>query len=123
MKKSILMAALATVLTGCQMKNAKVKAFIEGTYVNHSEGEYAVADDTLIIRHTDGDRFTIQRHTGYRAIRDGKLFPKKHQTEWLEGVFDPQGNVLEEVPIGRVYRFQPDAGTLSLKQAVYRKLK
>ena len=122
MKNTILMAVLAMVLTGCQTQSVKVKSFIEGTYVNHTQGDLAVADDTLIFTHEHGDRYSILRHTGYRAIRNGKILPKKHQTERLESVFDAKGNLLNEVTTGRVYGFDPDAGTLILKQTVYRKL-
>ncbi|MBS1503478.1 MAG: hypothetical protein JST32_15525, partial [Bacteroidetes bacterium] len=65
----------------------------------------------------------ILRHTAYQAIREGKLLPRKQKTEKLEGMYDPASQVLNETTTGRIYRFDPSAGTLSLKQAIYRKLK
>lgn len=109
-------------IAACQSKSAKVQAFIDGLYVNHAQSAYAIADDTLTFTHTDGQHYSITRHTGYRAIRDGKLLPKKYKLEKAEGDYDPQTNLLNETTTGRVFRFDPDKGVLLLKQAVYHKI-
>jgi hypothetical protein len=62
MKKLIYLALL---LTACQRKNH------DGTYVNHSEGQFSIADDTLIISDT-----VVWNRTGYQKIRDGQTLPK-----------------------------------------------
>ncbi|MBS1501072.1 MAG: hypothetical protein JST32_03350 [Bacteroidetes bacterium] len=110
------------VIAACQGKSAKVQSFIDGMYVNHSQSEYAIADDTLIFAHTDADHYSITRNTGYRAIRDGKLLPKKFKRGKFDGIYDPQNRVLNETTTGRLFRFDPDKGVLLLKQAVYRKI-
>ena len=110
------------VITACQSKSAKVRSFIDGVYVNHSQGEYGVADDTLIFTHTDADYYSITRNTGYQAIRNGKLLPKKIKRGKFDGIYDPQNQVLNETTTGRLFRFDPDKGVLLLKQAVYRKI-
>ncbi|MBS1501566.1 MAG: hypothetical protein JST32_05860, partial [Bacteroidetes bacterium] len=63
MRNLILMAALTIVFAGCQSQSSKVQAFIDGTYVNHTKGDYGVADDTLVFTHTDGAHYAILRHT------------------------------------------------------------
>ena len=109
-------------IAACQSKSSQVKAFIGGVYVRHSAGAYAVADDTLAFRLLDGDQYSVLRKVGYRAIRQGRLLPKKMQMEELEGVFDAQHLVLNENTTGRVFRFDPISRVLWLKQAEYRKL-
>lgn len=109
-------------IAACQSKSAKVQSFIDGIYVNHARGEYGVADDTLTFSHADGQHYLITRHTGYQAIRDGKMLAKKYKQEKMEGDYDPQTNLLNETTTGRVFRFDPDKGILLLKQAVYRKI-
>jgi hypothetical protein len=118
----LIMLGSIVIIAGCQCKSAKVQSFIDGTYVNHAQSEYAIADDTLTFSHTDGNHYIIIRKTGYRAIRDGKLLPKKHQLEKAEGDYDSKKGLLTETITGRIFRFDPDKGMLILKQAVYRKL-
>ena len=117
-----LMIAAICLLAACQSKTAKVQAFIDGIYVNHAQSEYGIADDTLTFTHTDGQHYIITRNTGYQAIRNGKLLPKKHKLEKVEGDYDSQTNVLNETTAGRVFRFNPAKRLLLLNQAVYRKI-
>jgi hypothetical protein len=117
-----MMIAAICLLAACQSKTAKVQSFIDGIYVNHAQSEYGIADDTLTFTHTDGGHYIITRNTGYQAIRDGKLLPKKHKLEKVEGDYDSQTNLLNETTAGRVFHFNPDKRILILKQAVYRKL-
>jgi len=56
---------IALLLAACQSKNH------DGTYVNHSESQFSIADDTLII----SDTLVINR-TGYQKIRNGQHLPK-----------------------------------------------
>jgi hypothetical protein len=46
------------------------------TYVNHSEGQFSIADDTLFIV----DTIVINR-MGYQRIREGKLQPKEFRVQ------------------------------------------
>jgi len=117
-----LMIAAICLLAACQSKTAQVQSFIAGTYVNHAQSEYGIADDTLTFAHTDGQQYTITRNTGYQAIRDGKHLPKKHKLEKLEGNYDSQSNLLNETTTGRVFHFNPAKRIMLLNQAVYRKL-
>ena len=117
-----LMIAAICLLAACQRKTAKIQSFIDGIYVNHAQSEYGIADDTLTFAHTDGQHYMITRNTGYRAIRNGKLLPKKHKMEKVEGDYDSQTNLLNETTAGRVFHFNPVKRLLILNQAVYRKL-
>jgi major membrane immunogen (membrane-anchored lipoprotein) len=111
-----------TLIAACQSKSTKVQSFIDGIYVNHAQSEYAIADDTLTFSHTDVNHYIITRNTGYQAIRDGKLLPKKYKLEKVEGDYDSKTELLNETTTGRVFRFNPDKGILILRQAVYRKI-
>ncbi len=51
------------------------------TFINHSEGRYSIADDTLIFR----NNFIIKR-TGFQKIRDGRRLPKQYKVrQWKPG--------------------------------------
>ncbi|GAB3917072.1 putative periplasmic lipoprotein [Mucilaginibacter boryungensis] len=69
MKTFIKLLAIAMLLAGCGSKN------INGTYVSHTEGQFSIADDTLVIADT-----VIINHTGFQKIRQGQLLPKAYKT-------------------------------------------
>src|ERR1700733_9841317 len=94
-KVKIMLCGIAFI-AACQSKTAKVQSFIGGIYVNHAQSEYGVADDTLTFTHMNGQHYIITRNTGYQAIRNGKLLPKKHKLEKVEGDYDSQTNLLNE---------------------------
>jgi hypothetical protein len=48
----------------------------DGFYVNHTDGTYAITDDTLEVRDT-----VLIEHTGYQKIRNGKALPKDFKTK------------------------------------------
>ncbi|MCC8423616.1 hypothetical protein [Mucilaginibacter sp. UR6-11] len=47
----------------------------DGTYVSHVEGQFSIADDTLVIADT-----VIINHTGFQKIRNGQILPKAFKT-------------------------------------------
>ncbi|MES2375408.1 MAG: hypothetical protein V4553_02455 [Bacteroidota bacterium] len=65
MKTIIKLLVAALLLAGCGPKNNN------GTYVNHTEGEFSIADDTLLIADT-----VVINHTGFQKKRNGQLLPK-----------------------------------------------
>ena len=108
MKRAYLVLALAIIgLSACQNQSDSVKAFIPGTYINSAKGEYAQAEDTLTITLAGNNAYFITRNITYQAIRDGKLLPKHHKVKKLNGVFDPQTQLLNETINGQVFRFDP----------------
>jgi hypothetical protein len=62
MKKLIIIALL---FAACKTPNNN------GTYVNHSEGQFSIADDTIIVADT-----VIINHTGFQKKRNDQLLPK-----------------------------------------------
>lgn len=63
MKKIIFIAVL---FAAC-----KASTNHDGTYVSHNEGQFSIADDTLII-----DNTVVVNHTGYQKIRKGQTLRK-----------------------------------------------
>jgi len=68
MKKLLVIALL---FAGCRQNH-------DGFYVNHTEGQYAITDDTLEVKDS-----VIISHSGYQKIRDGKMLPKQFKTQRL----------------------------------------
>jgi hypothetical protein len=123
MKATIkLMIAALLLLAACQSKNSQTQDFIPGTYVNAAKGEYAIANDTLIIKPTNGNNYQITRRTTYQAIRDGHLLPKHNKVESLNAVWDSNKQELDELITGKVFRFDADKKLLLINQASYRKI-
>jgi hypothetical protein len=52
-----------------------------GKYVNHTNGQYAITDDTLEIQDS-----TMISRSGYQKIRNGKTLPKEFKTQQLLGL-------------------------------------
>ncbi|WP_295769265.1 hypothetical protein [uncultured Mucilaginibacter sp.] len=99
MKKIVVGILAAIVIAACHHQGDN-----DGIYTSHIEGEYAVADDTLIV---EGNFVT--RRTGYQKLRNGKLLSKAWKTRtW------PLGN--ENTP---VIKFK--GGKLIIGQTIYRK--
>jgi hypothetical protein len=123
MKRAFLILATGIIgLSACNRQNDRIKDFIPGTYVNSAKGEYAQAEDTLIIMPVKDNAYLITRNTTYQAIRDGKLLPKHHQERKLNGLYDQQRQVLNEITNGRIFSFDPDKHLLKVNQATYRKI-
>ncbi|MBB6108683.1 hypothetical protein SAMN05421821_10282 [Mucilaginibacter lappiensis] len=118
-----IMAACLLLLAACQNPSKKKQDFIPGTYVQHSKGEYGVADDTLIIQHADGSSYQITQRTTYQAIREGKLLPKKHRVQNLDASWDDTKQELDETTTGRVYHVDLDKNALIIKQSSYLKIR
>ena len=124
MKTRALSAAVISLLmAACQSQTSKTQDFIPGTYVNFAKGDYAIANDTLLITQLSDNNYQLIRKTTYQAIRNGKLLPKHHKTDKLVAVYDPQKLELDETTTGRVFRFDPDKHILLIKQASYQKIK
>lgn len=124
MKTNIYLGALlaiAVFTTACQQERGK--AFIPGTYVNHAKGTYALADDTLVIRLSEGQNYEVLRRTGFNRILNGKLKKREHETETWRAVYDEKTGVLKETRYGKVITFYPDSVKLRVGNREYNKLK
>ncbi|MCR8560452.1 hypothetical protein KXD93_22550 [Mucilaginibacter sp. BJC16-A38] len=122
MKSLLIIMGLPLVLAACHNQSKRVQDFIPGTYVNAAKGEYGVANDTLVITAGGELHYHLVWRTGYRALRDGKLLPRRLRVKNYETVFDPAKLELSEPQSGRVFRFDRARGVLLINQAVYRKL-
>ena len=123
LKVNFLLAGFGLLLlAACHSASDKIASFITGTYVHSAKGEYSQAEDTLVITLVSGKAYHIRRRAGFRPIREGKLLPKRWKTQLFNGNYDRDKQVLFETTNGRVFRFDPDKGTLLVNNAVYRKL-
>jgi hypothetical protein len=109
-------------LAACQSRSSQTQDFIPGTYVNSAKGEYAIANDTIVITSTSENLYLLTRKTTYQAIRDGKLLPKHRQVQQFQTIWNGGKQELNETLSGRVFRFDTDKKLLLLNRAVYRKV-
>jgi len=86
--------------------------FQPGTYVNHAESEYSVADDTLVI----APDYRVTRNTTYHR-RGGQ---PRRLVKHFNGVWDADKQTLELTQTGTLLIFRP--GELRLANSTYRKL-
>ncbi|MGN7986212.1 hypothetical protein ACTJKC_02670 [Pedobacter sp. 22226] len=112
---------LGLVLTACSALVGK--SVLEGTYVNHSQGKYSIADDTLEVENGEGNLVMIHRRTGFRRLTDGKPGKKEYETEEWKAVWDKDEGVLKELRKGRLLYLDQDSAGLVLGKRVYRKVK
>lgn len=96
---------------GCQSgkKNA-----IEGTYFQHTESEFGIADDTLKIAHVAGNSYQIERSTGSRSVLDGKLMGKKYRKKSWQADDDGETGMLRDNAYGFSLRVLPDSQVVYL---------
>lgn len=71
-----------------------------GTYVNHTDGQFSIIDDTLIV-----DDTIIFDHAGFQKIRNGKILPKAFKTrQWT--LHSPDAPVMkitsDQIQIGTI---------------------
>ena len=91
MKKLIFIVLL---FAACKPGNTR-----NGVYVNHSKGQFSIADDTIIITDT-----IVVNHTGFQKIRNGKLLPKAYKTrKWTLNSPDapPMQIIKDQIRIGK----------------------
>ncbi|WEK20431.1 MAG: hypothetical protein P0Y49_04675 [Candidatus Pedobacter colombiensis] len=91
--------------------------------MNHSEGSYSVADDTLMIRQLEGIHYQITRRTGFNRMVDGKSGLREYEMETWSGLYDAEAGVINESRYGKVLSFFPDSGLLRVSNRVYKKIK
>lgn len=112
---------LGLVIAACNAITGKT--VLEGTYVNHSEGKYSVADDTLMVETGDGNLVLIHRRTGFRRLTNGRPGKKEYEAEEWKAVWDKDERVLKELRKGKLLYLDRDSAALILGKRVYRKVK
>lgn len=120
MKKAIIsIIAIAGILVACHSIN---RDDITGTYTNHAQSVYSIADDTLTITATASDNvFTVIRGTAYRRITNNKPDSLQHQFRRWPATWDSQQKQLMILQTGSIFSF-PDAHSLLYGNSVYQKL-
>ena len=115
------------ILTGCNglLKNDDaIQSFIPGTYSSHAEGEYSIADDTLVIIKVsnNGNAYTIIRNISYQRIIEKKIQPVEYKTEKWITIYDEKDKVLYEQKEGKIISFVPEKNILFLGSSGYKKV-
>ncbi|MBC6112813.1 hypothetical protein ACFOG5_19475 [Pedobacter fastidiosus] len=118
--KIILMVLSFAILFACNPKNNR--SFLPGIYVNNAAGKYSVASDTLVIEAVEGNRFELNRKTGFNLIRDGKKGKREYETEKWNPVYDEETGVLTESRRGKTLTFYPDSNVLKIGSRSYQKV-
>lgn len=122
MKNLMILCAMAVMLlTACTTD--KTRDFIPGTYANHAEGEFSVADDTLIIEAVERNNYIIYRKTSFQKISNGKPGQPEYETEKWQAIYDEATQSLEETNKGKQLTFYPDEQQLMLGKRTYSKIK
>ena len=98
------------------------ESFIPGIYVHNAKGSYSVASDTLLIQKAEGNRFDIERRTGFNLVRDGIKGKREHETEQWNAILDEKTGLLTETQKGKTLVFYPDSNMLVIGTRRYKKV-
>lgn len=109
----------------CTNASHRVINFIPGTYVNHAQSEYSIADDTLLITQDqqNPNSYHITRRTGFQRIEDGKPGREERKAKTFTGLWDAGKQTLQITQNGIILLFQPDQNKLLIENSTYTKLK
>lgn len=119
----ILLAALASILAACH-HSVDTYSFIPGTYVNHAEGEFSIAYDTLIIQplSDQNSSYRILRKTGYQRIENNRPQAMQRETEEWMALYNDATKSMQETKRGKIITFYPEANRLMVGKREYLKL-
>ncbi len=121
MKTKIILTVLTlSVLLACNTDNKQ--SYVPGTYVNSTTGKYSIASDTLVIGAREGNKFAVNRKTGFNLIRNGKKGKPEHETEKWNTVYNEKTDVLTETQKGKTLTFYPDSNMLMIGTRIYKKV-
>jgi hypothetical protein len=111
-------------LAACTNQQQQVSDFIPGTYVNHAQSAYSIADDTLIIAPDAQieNGYHVSRKTGFCRVLNGQLQPAQHKSKVFTAIWDAQKQTLQITENGIMLLFQPGGNQLMVQNSKYRKL-
>jgi hypothetical protein len=94
-----------TLWAACTGKQQQTKDQIPGSYVNHAQSEYSIADDTLIIKADPltESSYQVTRRMGFRRTNG----PLQHQIKIFSGLWDEQKQTLQLTQNGIIILFGP----------------
>ncbi|GAB2972186.1 hypothetical protein [Mucilaginibacter agri] len=118
----MMMTSLLLSMAACNRVEDKA---IAGVYVTQFENEYSRTNDTLVITayNLAGHTYTVERHSGFNKIRDGKVMPREFKQQRWTAVYTKENQVLSEAELGRKLFLKPDRQELVLGSTVYRMIK
>lgn len=116
----ILSSLLIGFIAACNTN--KTRDYIPGTYINHAESEYSIADDTLVIEQQEKNLYTIHRKTGFQRVEEGKLGRPEYETEEWKALYDEVTESLQETKKGKLITFHPDTNKLMVGKREYQKI-
>jgi hypothetical protein len=124
MKIRIFMAGLALGVAACN-PSKKTTDFIPGTFVNHAESAYSIADDTLVISADRGNSnsYHIIRRTGFQRKNGNRVQAPQYKVKTYTGIWNEQQQTLQLTANGVLIIFHPDETRLSIESSIYSKLK
>jgi outer membrane lipopolysaccharide assembly protein LptE/RlpB len=120
----ILLAAMTSILAACN-HSVDTYSFIPGTYVNHAEGEFSIAYDTLIIQPMSDQNasYRILRKTGFRRVENNHPQVLQRESEEWVALYNDATKSMQETKRGKVITFYPDANRLMVGKREYQKIK
>ena len=124
MKTRLLSIALAAATIAACHRNDGTRESIPGTYVNHAEGEYSIADDTLEVTpdSTQEHTYRILRRSTFVRINEGdKGNPVRQREEWTV-LYHPETQILQDIRKRRNIPLQPESGSLTVERRKYIKV-
>lgn len=119
----LLMAFAIFIISACSGK-PDARSFIPGTYVNRAEGEFSIANDTLVIQvlSEENNTYRISKNTAFRRIKARKLTKVQREKEIWVAVYDENTHSMEETRKGKVITIYPGSGMIIVGKREYRKL-
>ncbi|MET4546284.1 hypothetical protein ABIE26_003611 [Pedobacter africanus] len=110
---------IAGFLLGCNPS-----ASLEGTYINNAASEFSIADDTLVVEQSEGNRYLLHRSTGFRLLNDkGKPGKLQYEKEEWTAVYDTDADVLRESRNGIIITFNADRSIMTAGKRKYKQIK
>ena len=124
MKIRIIMAGMALGVVACNASK-KTTDFIPGTFVNHAESAYSVADDTLVISadRDNSNSYHIIRRTGFQRKNRNRVQAPQYKVKTFTGIWNEQQQTLQLTSNGVLIIFHPDVAQLSIESSIYSKIK
>lgn len=120
MKSILTIAAVTMLLAACK---PDPKDQLEGIYVNHSQGSYSIADDTLSVVHMADEQFWIERSTGFNLVRNGKVGSREYETEKWKIRYDHQLKILSDDARAKIIMIDFGEKKLLIGKREYKKIK
>lgn len=115
----ILLFALILFIAGCSSSAPD----LNGVYVNHTSGEFSIADDTLVVEHVAELDYLIHRKTGYRQIdENGEAGKVIFESEVWKAVYDEGSGTMTERSKDRLLSFDLAKGLLKLENSTYQRI-